>query len=144
MLSRRSGGRGVPQDDEAGVLLLVLLHVGKIPAQQLQKGVHLLLGALPVFGGKGVDGDSGDTGFFTMADDLPHHLGPGPMAHLSGEASGLGPATVPIHNNTDMPGQIFPLRRAALSFLHRFVPNLFYWTNDLRKQLIFRCFIGVV
>ena len=74
-------------------------------AQQTHNGPHFLLGSLPIFRGKGVDGQVIQADVFAVGGDGAEGLRTGGVSGRSGHPPFLGPAAVAIHDDGNVTGQ---------------------------------------
>ncbi len=70
--------------------------------QQAEQGADFLLGAVPVFAGKGVQRQIRDAQRAAFGDDAPRRRDPGPMSRGAGQTLPLRPSAVAIHDDGHM------------------------------------------
>ena len=72
------------------------------PIQQLHNGIDLILGALPVFGRKGIDGQIAQSQFVAVFYDSAKRLCALAVTVFPGQSSFLCPAPIAVHDDADV------------------------------------------
>jgi len=104
-LYQRTGKHRFPGADnmEANVILNeTLFFLVEHEVEQLHEGRDLILGALPVFRGKGIQREEGDTEFGRGFYGVPHGPHGRTVAFYAGKAPRLRPSPISIHDNSHM------------------------------------------
>ena len=106
--------RAAAHDAEADLVLVEEgLLAGEVGDEEAHEGLDLVLGALPVLDGEGVEREVADAGVAAVAEDAADGLAAGAVALGAGEAAGLRPAAVAVHDDGDVAGGFhqMPTRR---------------------------------
>src|ERR1035441_1625991 len=91
----------------------------EITAQKAHQKIDFRLGALfPVLLGEGVEGQRGDSDAGGGFDCRTHSSDTGAMSGYTGHVAAPGPASIPVHDDGDMPGKARPIEpQVEVSFL---------------------------
>ena len=74
----------------------------EVLGEELHEGAHLLVGAPPVLGAEGVEGEGPEPELAGLPGHRPDRLRALAVPLHAGQSAGLGPAAVPIHDDGDV------------------------------------------
>ena len=101
----------LPDDLQPHVVLVQLRRLGlEVMDEIFHQRIHLVLGPVPVLGGKGVEREIFDAEFAGGADDFARRIGATPVPLDAGQMPCPGPAAVAVHDDGNV------LRQRRLGF----------------------------